>query len=86
MVCYFFKIFGEDFLLNRIRSFYGLIIELDHNGNIVRSLHDPSGEKVKAVSEVLDIGHEIYLGSFFSPYMLKLDMGKPKFVRVRGKA
>ena len=69
----FFQVFGENYMLNQIRTFYGLIIEYDQRGNVTKSLHDPTGEHVKAVSQVLDIGNEIYLGSFFSPYMLKLD-------------
>lgn len=53
---------------------YGMIIELDQDGNIVRSLHDPTGEVVSSVSEVLDTGDALYLGSFHAPYMVKVDM------------
>ncbi|XP_071490565.1 adipocyte plasma membrane-associated protein-like isoform X1 [Diadema antillarum] len=53
---------------------YGLIVEVDQMGRIVRSLHDPSGKVVEAVSEVLDTGDTLYLGSYFSPFLVKLNM------------
>lgn len=53
---------------------YGLIIELNQKGEIVQSLHDPTGEIAPSVSEVLDTGDALYLGSYHAPYLLKLDM------------
>ncbi|XP_072042327.1 adipocyte plasma membrane-associated protein-like [Amphiura filiformis] len=53
---------------------YGMIIELDQEGLIRRSLHDPTGEVVGSVSEVLDTGDALYLGSFSAPYLVKVDM------------
>ncbi|XP_041469519.1 adipocyte plasma membrane-associated protein-like [Lytechinus variegatus] len=53
---------------------YGLIIELNQEGEIVQSLHDPTGKIVPSVSEVLDTGKALYLGSYHAPYLLKLDM------------
>ncbi|XP_071511647.1 adipocyte plasma membrane-associated protein-like [Diadema antillarum] len=53
---------------------YGLIIELNQEGEIVQSLHDPTGNVVQSVSEVLDTGSALYLGSYHAPHLLKLDV------------
>ncbi|KAG1670231.1 Adipocyte plasma membrane-associated protein [Nymphon striatum] len=48
---------------------YGLIVELDENGNIIDSLHAPEGE-IYFISEVLE--HEdgnLYLGSYFHNFI-----------------
>lgn len=55
-----------------------MIIELDQEGLIKRSLHDPTGEVVGSVSEVLDTGDALYLGSFHAPYLVKVDMKTAK--------
>ncbi|CAH1792646.1 unnamed protein product [Owenia fusiformis] len=51
---------------------YGLILELDGQGKIVQSLHDPSGKVVPSVSEVEESGPFLYLGSYALPYFTKL--------------
>ncbi|XP_054763494.2 adipocyte plasma membrane-associated protein-like [Lytechinus pictus] len=53
---------------------YGLIIELNQKGEIVQSLHDPTGKVVPSVSEVLDTGDALYLGSYHSPFLVKVDL------------
>eukprot|EP00057_Strongylocentrotus_purpuratus_P014632 XP_011669106.1 PREDICTED: adipocyte plasma membrane-associated protein [Strongylocentrotus purpuratus] len=53
---------------------HGLIIELNQKGEIVQSLHDPSGKVVPSVSEVLDTGDALYLGSYHSPFIVKVDL------------
>lgn len=53
---------------------YGLIVELDTKGNILRSFHDPKGQVLPAVSHVDDQGTYIYLGSFMTNYVAKLDL------------
>ncbi|KAH8028507.1 hypothetical protein HPB51_017602 [Rhipicephalus microplus] len=42
---------------------YGLIVELDASGKVVRSLHSPAG-KIHLLSEVLEHDGHLYLGSF----------------------
>lgn len=66
------KIIRPHFLLNFLPK-HGMIIELSKDGEILRSLHDPTGEVVDTVSEVLDTGDALYLGSFKAPYLVKLD-------------
>ncbi len=42
---------------------YGLVIALDEDGRIVRSLHDPGGEQVRFVTSVEEERGYLYLGS-----------------------
>lgn len=53
---------------------YGLVIELDMEGNIVRSLHDQSGATLPACSEVHDEKGVLYFGSYFLPFLGRLDI------------
>ena len=45
------------------------MVELDPNGKIIRSLHDPTGQVINGVSEVLDFGPRLYLGSYDAPFV-----------------
>lgn len=51
---------------------YGLVVQLNEHGDIVRSLHDPSGSVLPCVSEVEDTGTVLYLGSYNLPFLSKL--------------
>ena len=42
---------------------YGLVIELDAQGNIIQSLHDPTGENLKEITSAQEYGDYLYLGS-----------------------
>ncbi|GIZ12083.1 SMP-30/gluconolactonase/LRE family protein [Pseudomonas sp. NCCP-436] len=42
---------------------YGLVIALDENGSIVRSLHDPSGTHLRMITSVKPVGDQLYFGS-----------------------
>jgi len=70
------KIFGQEFLFSLMRIPYGLIIELDSKGNILRSFHDPTGHVLPAVSHVDDQGTFLYLGSFATDFLARLDLRK----------
>ena len=51
----------------------GLVVELDNDGKIIRSLHDSNGETISGVSEVEeDFDGTLYLGSYRSPYIGKV--------------
>jgi hypothetical protein len=41
---------------------YGLVLELDEAGNIVRSLHDQTGEHLKEITSAREFGGYLYLG------------------------
>lgn len=49
-----------------------MIVEYYQNGTIKRELFDIGGISVKGVSEILDIGNVLYLGSYNDPYIGKL--------------
>lgn len=66
---------GSDVLLKFLPK-YGLIIELDSQGKIIRSLHDPRASVISSVSEVEDVNGVLYLGSFQAPFIGKLDLNK----------
>ena len=51
----------------------GLILEINKNGHIVRSLMDLDAEKFGFISEVEDDAGVLYLGSFIKPYIGRVD-------------
>eukprot|EP00918_Siedleckia_nematoides_P027632 GHVU01059557.1.p1 GENE.GHVU01059557.1~~GHVU01059557.1.p1 ORF type:complete len:428 (-),score=40.76 GHVU01059557.1:198-1481(-) len=55
---------------------YGILVEIDDNGQIVRSLQDPTGKHLNAVSEIEEVDGTLYFGSFMAPYLAKLDLNK----------
>ncbi|ESO96507.1 hypothetical protein LOTGIDRAFT_115667, partial [Lottia gigantea] len=65
------KVLSMD-LIKKVVPKYGLLIEVNSEGKIVRSLHDPTGEKIPAISEAEEHNGVIYLGSYNLPYISKL--------------
>ena len=45
---------------------YGLIVELDEQGNVLRSLHDPEGDNFPIITSVQESNGMLYLGSLTS--------------------
>ncbi|MCK5134215.1 MAG: SMP-30/gluconolactonase/LRE family protein [Bacteroidales bacterium] len=41
---------------------YGLVLELDAHGNIIQSLHDPTGKNLKEITSAQEYGGYLYLG------------------------
>ncbi|KAI6183783.1 Adipocyte plasma membrane-associated protein [Aphelenchoides bicaudatus] len=58
------------------KSNYGLVVELDINGKIIGSYHDPDGSIVPDVSQVSDDQHYLYLGSFHSNFIAQVPKKK----------
>ncbi|CAD5212713.1 unnamed protein product [Bursaphelenchus okinawaensis] len=54
---------------------YGLVVQLDLEGNIVRSYHDPEG-KIKFITHASDDENYLYLGSMHNKYIARV----PKIV------
>lgn len=48
---------------------HGMILELDANGQIVKSLHDPNGVVGTSSSSVLDLGDTLLVGSYYAPHI-----------------
>ena len=42
---------------------YGLVIAVDENGQIVRSLHDTSGQHLRMITSAKPVGDYLYFGS-----------------------
>jgi len=70
----------KDFLIKLPESLqpqpkkYGLILQLDKNGNIISSLHDPKAEFAGIVTSVIEKDNKLYLGSLTSPYVAVYDL------------
>lgn len=52
---------------------YGLILELNNKGEIIQSLHAPSGS-ISFISEVAQQGNVLYLGSPWNHYIAKVTL------------
>ena len=57
-------------------SKHGLVVELNEDGQIIRSLHDPSGTLFPSVSEVEEENGILYLGSIDRPYVGRLSLAR----------
>ena len=56
-------------------------MEFNEEGTVIQKLYDVNAHKIYAISEILDMGDHLYLGSFDAPYLARLDMnsiGKKK--------
>lgn len=53
---------------------YGLVVEVDEEGQVLQSLHDPTGQVIPAVSEVEDRDGVLYFGSYNLPFMGRLHL------------
>ncbi|KAG7233259.1 hypothetical protein INR49_007338 [Caranx melampygus] len=70
-----FKLFSQEVLMKFVPR-YSLVVELHDGGVCTRSFHDPNGVVAAYVSEVHEHDGSLYLGSFRSPYIAKLDLSK----------
>jgi len=50
----------------------GLVIALDEQGNVLKTLHDTDGSSVYMVTSVEQVGDQIYLGSLVAPQIVRL--------------
>ncbi|KAL8615677.1 hypothetical protein ACOMHN_034827 [Nucella lapillus] len=63
----------KDQLMKRAPK-YGMVLELNQQGQIIRSLHDPHGVNYGAISEVDEYNGNLYLGSFKASFVGKIPM------------
>ncbi|TSK42121.1 Adipocyte plasma membrane-associated protein [Bagarius yarrelli] len=70
-----FKLFSQETLMKFVPR-YSLVVELQSGGTCVRSFHDPHGTVAAYISEAHEHNGHLYLGSFRSPYLCKLDLRK----------
>ncbi|XP_061645902.1 adipocyte plasma membrane-associated protein isoform X2 [Phyllopteryx taeniolatus] len=67
------KLLSQDAMMKLVPR-YSLVAELHDGGICSRSLHDPDGSVAAYVSEAHEHDGSLYLGSFRSPYLAKLDL------------
>jgi sugar lactone lactonase YvrE len=53
---------------------YGLVLQLDDEGRILRSLHDPGGERISHLTSVEPHGNALYLGSVEAAHVGRLPL------------
>lgn len=51
---------------------YGFIAEIDGEGNVLRTLQDPGGERIPTITSVLERDGALYLGSLYNDYIGRL--------------
>lgn len=55
---------------------YGLVLEMDGNGKILRSLHDPDGSNLKQITGARDDGRYLYLGGLYADQVGVLELSE----------
>ncbi|XP_069625075.1 adipocyte plasma membrane-associated protein [Ranitomeya imitator] len=68
-----FKLFSHDTVMKFV-PMYSLVLELGEKGSYKRSFHDPNGEVAPYISEAHEHDGHLYLGSFRSPFICKLNL------------
>lgn len=69
----FISIFLNFHKLIMITPKYGLVVEYDLNGNVLRSWHDPSGKTIELTTNAVIHDNKMYLGSFQHDFIGVLD-------------
>jgi hypothetical protein len=52
---------------------YGLVLEYDLNGKLLKSWHDPTGKTISVISHAELHNNKIYLGSFHNDFIGVVD-------------
>ncbi|XP_004874837.1 adipocyte plasma membrane-associated protein isoform X2 [Heterocephalus glaber] len=68
-----FKLLSQETVMKFLPR-YSLVLELSDSGAFRRSLHDPDGLVASYISEVHEHDGHLYLGSFRSPFLCRLNL------------
>ncbi|XP_064020715.1 adipocyte plasma membrane-associated protein isoform X3 [Pogoniulus pusillus] len=68
-----FKLLSQETVTKFVPK-YSLVVELSETGSYRRSFHDPNGVTVAYVSEAHEHNGYLYLGSFRSPFICRLNL------------
>ncbi|XP_032071388.1 adipocyte plasma membrane-associated protein [Thamnophis elegans] len=68
-----FKLLSAETVIKFVPK-YSLVVELSNTGSYRRSFHDPNGMVATYVSEAHEYNGHLYVGSFRSPFICKLDL------------
>ena len=52
---------------------YGLLVEYNLNGDIIRSWHDPTGLKIAGTASATVHKGKVYIGSYYSDFIGVVD-------------
>ncbi|XP_069036030.1 adipocyte plasma membrane-associated protein isoform X2 [Lepisosteus oculatus] len=74
-----FKILSQEVLMKFVPK-YSLVVELSESAACKRSFHDPHGVVATYISEAHEHDGHLYLGSFRSPFLCRLDLSQLPFV------
>lgn len=53
---------------------YGLVVEYDLNGNVLRSWHDPYGKTIQCTTSATIHEDKLYVGSYFNDFIGVIDI------------
>ena len=53
---------------------HGLVLELDKDGQVIRSLHDVGGETTRATSHILELDNSLLIGSYDAPFLVRVEL------------
>ncbi|XP_062979976.1 adipocyte plasma membrane-associated protein [Elgaria multicarinata webbii] len=68
-----FKLLSQETVIKFVPK-YSLVIELSDTGSYKRSFHDPNGMVATYISEAHEHNGHLYLGSFRSPFICRLNL------------
>ncbi|XP_034966954.2 adipocyte plasma membrane-associated protein isoform X3 [Zootoca vivipara] len=68
-----FKLLSQDMVIKFVPK-YSLLLELSDTGSYKRSFHDPNGMVATYISEAHEHNGHLYLGSFRSPFICRLNL------------
>ena len=51
-----------------------MLLLVDEQGTVIKSLHDPSGKVVESISEGLELDNKLIMGSFFASFMTTMTL------------
>lgn len=53
---------------------HGLVLEMDKDGQVVRSLHDEGGHTTSTTSHILEVDNSLLIGSYHAPYLIRVKL------------
>ena len=61
-------------LLDSPDALHTMLLLVDEEGRVIKSLHDPSGKVMGGISEALELNNELIVGSFMAPFVAKITL------------
>ena len=61
-------------LLDSPDASHTMVLLVDEEGKVIKSMHDPSGKVMGGISEALELNNELIIGSFLAPFVAKITL------------